>query len=89
MNPMQFSQMDLLTFNCGQMAFDEAFEYVKDGYPIRRSSWECDKFVRAKPAVDKPSVSHPRTLILIQDNLEVPWTPDQLDLFAEDWEMTK
>ena len=70
------------------MVFEEALKNLKEGKIARRSPWarkesyiECQRF-------DEESGRAPMLVIKNKSGLEVVWNPGQIDLFAEDWEVT-
>jgi hypothetical protein len=75
------------------MDFSQALQAMKKGYRVARASWNRGMYaeinertytVQSNDEDCQTSVKfiHIRT----NDNQFVPWTPNQIDLLAEDWE---
>lgn len=83
------------------MDFEKALKLIKKGSKLRRKGWDKSKlsiFVvhnATYPLFDKTNGSKLTGLmssfIAISTNYSyvIPWTPDCLDLLANDWEIVK
>lgn len=72
------------------MDFSQALMMIKDGYRMKRRAWNSldpGSYVYLKPSEESSHeiLRRPSLEVYLSDGTVMPWSPTQLDLFAEDW----
>lgn len=69
------------------MNFEQALSRMKQGEPMRRAEWSVNGMQAQMLVPDANSkMTYQHLYVNDDENMRVPWTPNQRDLFAEDWE---
>lgn len=69
------------------MNFGQAFESVKEGKGMRMPQWSSDVVVRAQFPDEHSKMTAPYLFVEIRFG-RVPWKETNIELFAENWEVT-
>lgn len=68
------------------MDFSDALRLLREGQLVRRAMWTRDLEIGVVwPDIDS-EVTRPFLYILDRESQRFPWTPNQWDMFAIDWE---
>jgi hypothetical protein len=66
--------------------FGESLLAIKQGLKVRRAEWQHGTYVAAQ-IPDAGSVNNGNYAYQVTaEGVRVPWLPNQLDLFARDWQ---
>lgn len=71
-----------------KLNFGEALEYMKLGESVTREEWRKHrsvKFLRARFPTLHSQETHPYIIYSHRGKVDVPFTPGNEEIFAEDW----
>lgn len=73
-----------MTVSAYDIGFPTALSLCLQGFRISRKDW-ADQWVSVMPADDEADMTRPYLYQKTNNGDLEPWTPDQVDMFAEDW----
>ena len=68
------------------MNFSEALERIKRGGRTRLPWWPAENGIAIRFPDEDSDMGHPYIYSFGDDRGDLPWSPTQYDLFADDWE---
>lgn len=68
-------------------SFEWALGQLRDGKPVRRSTWPRGAHLRFMPAESNDMVRHGPQILAVSTSSTRMWMVSQVDLFAVDWDL--
>lgn len=71
------------------LCFEEALFALKSGEKVKRAGWQSVRHIALEAPGENIKIKRPFLYCVPLDNQAVPWTPSQMDLFMNDWQIVK